>query len=165
MHKFARDDLSYAKVLVVDDISLSLEIAEELMSRYKMQVDCVTSGQAAIERIEQGNPLYNAIFMDYMMPEMDGIETVEHIRGLGTAYAKEIPIIALTAVDIAGIKEKFYAHGFQAYLSKPIDISRLDLTIRRWIKQKFEEELKTYKFSSYGKDDYRVSEKPELKYR
>jgi signal transduction histidine kinase/CheY-like chemotaxis protein/HAMP domain-containing protein len=131
-----RADLSYAKVLVVDDVQANLDVAAGLMRKYKMQVDCVTSGQAAIDRIALGKPLYNAIFMDHMMPEMDGIETADRIRELATDYARAIPIIALTANAVVGTEELFYEHGFQGFISKPIDLMRLDSVIKQYIKDK-----------------------------
>ena len=129
-----RPDLSYAKVLVVDDMQTNLNVSAGLMRKYKMQVDCVTSGQAAVDSVKRAEPVYNAIFMDHMMPGMDGIEATAKIRALGTEYAKTIPIIALTANVIAGTEDMFYEHGFQAYIAKPIDIMRLDSIIQRWIK-------------------------------
>ena len=111
----------------------NLDLAAGLMSKYKMQVDCVTSGYAAVERIRCGEPVYNAVFMDHMMPEMDGIEASEAIRGIGTEYALKVPIIVLTANAIHGTEKMFYKHGFQAYLSKPIDILELDSVIRKWV--------------------------------
>jgi len=132
--RLVRLNLSYAKVLVVDDMQTNLDVAAGLLRKYKMQVDCSSSGQDAIERIRNGNPVYGAIFMDHMMPGMDGIEAADKIRALGTDYAKKIPIIALTANAIHGTEDIFYAHGFQAFISKPIDIMELDSVIRKWIR-------------------------------
>jgi CheY-like chemotaxis protein len=132
--KLVRPDMSFARVLVVDDMQTNLDVAAGLLGKYKMQIDCVLSGPEAVERIRQGVPVYNAIFMDHMMPEMDGVETADAIRNLSTKYAKEIPIIALTANAIQGTEEMFYVHGFQAFLSKPIDIMQMDSVIRKWIK-------------------------------
>ena len=128
-----RPDLSYAKVLVVDDMQVNLDVAAALLGKYKMQVDCVLNGEEAIERIYSGQKFYNAIFMDYMMPGMDGIETATSIRHLGTEYAQKIPIIALTANAIAGTEDMFYVNGFQDFLSKPIDIMKLDTVVLKWI--------------------------------
>ena len=132
-----RADLSFARVLVVDDMQTNLDVAAGLLRKYKMQVDCVTSGQEAIDLIHlggtQGEPVFNAIFMDHMMPDMDGIETTDLIRGLGTEYAEKVPIIALTANAIKGTADMFFAHGFQEFLPKPIDITQLDSVVRKWI--------------------------------
>jgi CheY-like chemotaxis protein len=132
--KLVRINLYYARVLVVDDMQTNLDVASGLLSKYQMQVDCLTNGQAAIERIKAGTPVYNAIFMDHMMPGMDGIETVDRIRALRTDYAKKIPIIALTANAIQGTDKMFYAHDFQAFISKPIDVMELDAVLRKWVR-------------------------------
>jgi PAS domain S-box-containing protein len=131
--KLVRLNLSYAKVLVVDDMQTNLDVAAGLLRKYNMQVDCLDSGPAAIKRINEGTPVYNAIFMDHMMPGMDGIETTESIRALGTEYAHNIPIIALTANAIQGTEQMFYEHGFQAFISKPIDVMEMDTVIREWV--------------------------------
>ena len=131
--KLVRPDLSYAKVLVVDDMQNNLDVASGLLGKYKMQVDCVLSGQEAVERIRFGKPVYNVVFVDHMMPGMDGIEAANAIRALDTKYARTIPIIALTANAIQGTEHLFYANGFQAFLSKPIDIMKLDSVIRKWV--------------------------------
>jgi len=132
--KLVRIDLSYARVLVVDDITTNLDVASGILSGYKLQVDCLTSGQAALDRIQAGTPVYNAVFMDHMMPGMDGIETVDRIRALGTEYAKKIPIIALTANAIKGTEKLFFAHDFQAFITKPIDIMEMDAALRKWVR-------------------------------
>jgi len=132
--RLVRLNLDYAKVLVVDDIQTNLDVAAGLLRKYKMRVDCLKSGQEAIDRIRGGNPVYNAIFMDHMMPRMDGIEAADAIRALGTEYAQKIPIIALTANAIHGTEEMFFKHGFQAFISKPIDIMELDSVIRKWVR-------------------------------
>jgi len=132
--KLLRINLDYAKVLVVDDMRTNLDVAAGLLGKYKMRVDCLNNGQDAIERIRAGNPVYNAIFMDHMMPGMDGVETVDKIRALGTEYARKIPIIALTANAIHGTEEMFYKHGFQSFISKPIDVMEMDSVIRKWVR-------------------------------
>jgi len=132
--KLVRIDLSYARVLVVDDITLNLDVASGILSSYKMQVDCLTGGQAALDRIQSGTPVYSAIFMDHMMPGMDGIETADRIRALGTEYAKKIPVIALTANAIKGTEKMFFEHDFQAFITKPIDIMEMDAVLRKWVR-------------------------------
>jgi CheY-like chemotaxis protein len=97
------------------------------------------SGQQAIDAMRNDTVRYNAIFMDHMMPGMDGIEATRRIRDIGTPYAKTIPVIALTANAIIGNEEMFLRNGFQAFLSKPIDIMRLDVEIRRWVRDKSQE--------------------------
>jgi len=128
-----RPDLSWARVLVVDDSPTNLDVAKGLLGKYKMSVDCVTNGHEAIDKMRLGEPVYNAIFMDHMMPSMDGIETAKLIRNIDTEYTREIPIIALTANAVAGNERMFLDEGFQAFVSKPINIRKLDAVIRTWI--------------------------------
>jgi CheY-like chemotaxis protein len=107
-----------------------------MLKPYGINVECVTSGQEAVKRVRDEKPRYNAIFMDHMMPGMDGIETVKVIRSIDNDYAKNIPIIALTANALLGNDSLFLENGFQAFLSKPIDILRLDSILNNWIRDK-----------------------------
>jgi len=139
--RLIRNRLPYARVLVVDDVLTNLDVVMGMMKPYGMQIDCVTSGQQAIEAIQEEKVKYNAIFMDHMMPGMDGIEAVRIIREeIGTEYAKTVPIIALTANAVVGNEEMFLSKGFQAFISKPIEIDRLDAVIRKWVEDKELEE-------------------------
>jgi Signal transduction histidine kinase len=131
--RLVRVNLSYAKVLVVDDMQTNLDVASGILRKYKMQVDLLDNGRAAIDRIKSGTPVYDLVFMDHMMPGMDGIETVDKIRALGTEYAKKVPIIALTANAIQGTDKMFYEHDFQAFVTKPIDIMEMDSVLRKWV--------------------------------
>ncbi len=131
-----RVKLPYARVLVVDDNVTNLDIAKGIMKPYGMRVDCVTSGQQAIDAVRAGTPAYDAVFMDHMMPEMDGMEAARRIRELGTAYAEHIPIIALTANAVAGNEAMFLRSGFQAFIAKPIDLGRLDEVIRNFVRDR-----------------------------
>ncbi|MDR0863074.1 MAG: response regulator [Oscillospiraceae bacterium] len=135
-----RIKLPYARVLVVDDVPTNLDVARGILKPYGMTVDCVQSGKRAIELIRAGEPRYDAIFMDHMMPEMDGIEATRIIREeIDSEYAKNVPILALTANVIAGNDQMFLGHGFQAFLSKPIDIIAMDNAIRQWVRDKSRE--------------------------
>jgi signal transduction histidine kinase/CheY-like chemotaxis protein len=133
--KLQRPDLSYARVLAVDDFPVNLDVAAGMLRKYKMTVDCVSNGRDAVDRIAAGTPVYNAIFMDHMMPEMDGMEATKAIRALGTGYAKKIPIIALTANAAAGAEQMFLKNGFNAFLPKPFNATGLDAVVRKWIMQ------------------------------
>jgi len=141
--KLMRLNMPYARVLIVDDVITNLDVARGLMKPYHMHIDCVTSGQEAIEAVLDKRVRYNAIFMDHMMPGMDGIEATRHIREIGTDYATNIPIIALTANAIVGNEEMFLENGFQAFISKPIEIASLDNVIREWVRDKEQEKLYT----------------------
>jgi signal transduction histidine kinase/CheY-like chemotaxis protein len=120
-----------AKILVVDDINTNLVVTSGLLAIYKSHVDTCTSGAAAISMLQ--NKRFDIVFMDHMMPEMDGIETTKTIRAMEDDYYKNVPIIALTANAIMGMKEMFLANGFNDYLSKPIEISKLDDILASWI--------------------------------
>jgi CheY-like chemotaxis protein/HPt (histidine-containing phosphotransfer) domain-containing protein len=119
-----------ARVFIVDDISTNIIVAEGLLSPYKMQIDSCLSGADAINAVKE--ICYDLIFMDHMMPEMDGMEATRRIRKMGGRHA-EIPIIALTANAVAGAKEMFLQNGFSDFLSKPIDTSKLDALLAKWI--------------------------------
>jgi len=137
----ARLNMPYARVLIVDDVETNLDVAKGLMKPYNMKIDCVTSGREAIEAILDERVRYNAIFMDHMMPGMDGIEATKIIREIDSDYAQKIPIIALTANAIVGNEEMFLQKGFQAFISKPIEITHLDSVIREWVRDKEQEKL------------------------
>ncbi|MDR1695649.1 MAG: response regulator [Endomicrobium sp.] len=135
--KLIRVNMSYARVLVVDDVATNLDVVKGMLKPYKMKVDCALSGPQAIEMIRAENPRYSAVFMDHMMPDMDGIEATHIIREeIGTEYARNVPIIALTANAIHGNEEMFLSRGFQDFISKPIDITKLDAVLRRWVRNK-----------------------------
>jgi signal transduction histidine kinase/CheY-like chemotaxis protein len=127
--------MPYGRVLVVDDVSTNLDVARGIMLPYGLTVDCVTGGREAVRLVREGKPRYDLIFMDHMMPEMDGIEAVRVIREeIGSEYAKNVPIIALTANALAGNDNMFRQHGFQDFLSKPIDIMKMDVALNAWVK-------------------------------
>ncbi|MDR1174611.1 MAG: response regulator [Treponema sp.] len=123
-----------AAVLVVDDMVTNLKVAQGLLRPYGIRVACVTDGRKAVDMIREGRIKFDLIFMDHMMPSPDGIETVRIIRNeLESDYAKTVPIIALTANAIVGNEAMFLENGFQGFLSKPIDLARLDAILRTWI--------------------------------
>ncbi|MDR2942243.1 MAG: response regulator [Treponema sp.] len=126
-----RDFMPYGRVLVVDDVETNLYVAKGLMSPYGLSIDVSMSGFEAIERVRSGSK-YDIIFMDHMMPRMDGIEAAKIIRNLGY---KE-PIVALTANALAGQAEMFFNNGFDGYISKPIDIRQLNATLNKLVRDK-----------------------------
>jgi signal transduction histidine kinase len=124
-----------AYVMVVDDVVSNLMVAKGLLEPYGLNVYLVKSGQQAIDLINKGKIRFDLIFMDQMMPEMDGLETVKIIRNEITYdYAKTVPIIALTANALKGNDVMFREHGFQDFLSKPIDSLKLDEMLRKWVR-------------------------------
>jgi len=143
--KQSRIDLSYATVLLVDDNETNLLVTKGLLNLYGIKSDCVTSGQDAIDILQKKDIKYNAIFMDHMMPEMDGIEATRIIReNIDSEHAKTVPIIALTANAIVGNEEMFLNKGFQAFISKPIEMDRLDVVIRQWVRDKEKEKTHSH---------------------
>jgi len=123
--------MPYGKVLIVDDVETNIYVAKGLMTPYELQIDSADSGFAAIENIKGGN-IYDIIFMDHMMPKMDGVEAAKIIRDLG--YNN--PIVALTANAVAGQADIFLGNGFDDFISKPIDIRQLNTILNRLIRDK-----------------------------
>jgi signal transduction histidine kinase/DNA-binding response OmpR family regulator len=129
--------MPYGRVLVVDDNEINLDVAKGMMMPYGLAIDCVVSGRQAINVIQEGSPVYDLILMDHMMPEMDGIETLNAIRKwIDGEYAKNIPIVAMTANAVVGSREMYMANGFQGVITKPIDIMELDAILRKFIRDK-----------------------------
>jgi len=131
-----REQMPYGSVLVVDDVEINLVVAEGLLALYGLQIDTVSDGPSAIERVKNGR-VYGIIFMDHMMPGMDGIEATKEIRALGYGGA----IVALTANAVPGNEEMFLKQGFDSYISKPIDIQKLDLVVERFIRNKHPDDV------------------------
>ena len=130
-----RPNLSFARVLVVDDYKANLDVASRMLQKYELQIDCVNSGQKAVDLIREGEPVYDLVFMDHMMPGMDGIEATGLIRAIDSEYARKLPVISLTANALAGNEQMFLDKGFDAFLAKPINILKLDQIIKKWIRQ------------------------------
>jgi CheY-like chemotaxis protein len=122
-----------ARILVVDDIATNLRVAAELMAPYKMIIDTCLSGPEAIEMIQEYR--YDLIFMDHMMPQMDGVQATAIIREMGKQdpYYRNLPIIALTANAIFGQREMFLRNGIDDFLAKPIEMSKLNAILEHWI--------------------------------
>lgn len=128
-----------ANILVVDDNAVNLKVASGLMAPYKMNIDTAISGYEAIEMINEKT--YDIIFMDHMMPGMDGIETTKKIRELEKYKSKGSIIIALTANAIIGAKDMFLENGFDDFLSKPVEIKKLNSILNKWIPNNLKNKL------------------------
>ena len=129
-----------AKVLIVDDLKTNLIVTDGLLKPYGMQVDLCRSGMEAIAAV--GANRYDLVLMDQMMPVMDGLEATAQIRSLGAgaeSYYKKLPIVAMTASAISGMREMFLENGFSDFLSKPIDTITLDTIVERWIPERKKE--------------------------
>jgi signal transduction histidine kinase/CheY-like chemotaxis protein len=132
--------MPYGKVLVVDDVPTNLDVVKGMMAPYGVMMDFALSGMDAIEIIKVEQVHYDVIFMDHMMPGMDGIEAVKIIRNeIASDYARNVPILAFTANALIGNEDLFLAHGFQGFLSKPLDIVKLDEALNKWVRNKEEE--------------------------
>ena len=119
-----------AKVLVVDDNVVNLKVAVGLLNIYSIRADTASSGMQAVEMVQRTD--YDLVFMDHMMPEMDGIDTTAMIRKLGGRYA-DMPIVALTANAVSGVREMYRAEGLNDFLPKPIDMLKLGATLKTWL--------------------------------
>lgn len=122
-----------AKIMIVDDNKVNLMVASELMKRFGFEATLVESGAEAVDRIEEHLVAYDVIFMDHMMPFMDGVEATQRIRALDTEYARELPIVALTANAIKGVEKQFRLAGMNDYISKPIHMKQLSEILQKWI--------------------------------
>lgn len=120
-----------ARVLVVDDNIVNLKVAVGLMRPYCMQVLTAESGKAAIEMLRSKD--FDIVFMDHMMPEMDGIETTKAIRSMEERYYKNLPIVALTANAVNGVRDMYIEAGFDDFIAKPIELSALDRVLKMWL--------------------------------
>jgi signal transduction histidine kinase/CheY-like chemotaxis protein len=129
--RIEREPMPYGKVLIVDDVESNLYVAKGLLQPYKLSIDTAESGMEAIEKIKNGK-VYDIIFMDHMMPEMDGVEAVKIMHESG--YAN--PIVALTANAIGGQTEIFLKNGFDGFISKPIDIHQMNSVLNKFIRDK-----------------------------
>lgn len=123
--------LPYVRILIVDDNELNLQIAEGLMSPYNMIIDCVYSGVEAIEAVSQTD--YDLIFLDHMMPGMDGVETLKRIRALDNKKYGHLPIVALTANATNSAQSMFLMEGFDDFLPKPVGMQSLNEILMKWL--------------------------------
>lgn len=117
-------------VLVVDDNKINLKVAERLLQTYGVNVECVESGFICIDNLKSGKK-YDLILMDDMMPKMSGVETLQKIKVEIPEF--DIPMIALTANALTGMREKYLADGFNDYLAKPINKDELNRVINEYL--------------------------------
>ncbi len=139
------------RLLVVDDTPMNLQVVAGLLKRTKMHIDVATSGAECIEKF--GSEHYDLVFLDYRMPQMNGIETLEKIKEIYPEKFEKTPIISLTASAVSGDKEKMMKAGFTNYLSKPVNIDDMERMMIKYLPQ-------DSVILSDGKDE--VSEDSEL---
>ena len=124
-----RPALEGMRALVVDDEPLNLVVAEGLFGEYNMTVETAQSGAEAIRKYQ--NNEYDVVFMDHMMPEMDGVEAMKRISDIASQRGKSARVIALTANVVSGAKEMFLKEGFAGFIGKPIEISEFERVMKR----------------------------------
>jgi CheY-like chemotaxis protein/HPt (histidine-containing phosphotransfer) domain-containing protein/anti-sigma regulatory factor (Ser/Thr protein kinase) len=129
--QIVRDSMPYGRVLIVDDMESNLYVAKGLLAPYEIQVDTALSGFEAINKVKSGQ-VYDIIFMDHMMPRMDGIEATKILREMG--YSR--PIVALTANAVTGQAEMFLQNGLDEFISKPVDTRQLNQVLNKLIRDK-----------------------------
>ena len=138
--QITRDPMPYGSVLIVDDVETNLYVAHGLLSPYQLKIETALSGFEAIDLVGSGNT-YDIIFMDHMMPQMDGVETTQKLRAGGYTGV----IVALTANALVGNDEMFRQNGFDGFVSKPIDVRHLNAALNKHIRDQYPEEAKKYK--------------------
>lgn len=124
--------LDRVRILIVDDNELNREIAAGLMEPYEMEIDLAASGKEAIDAVRSKK--YDMVFLDHMMPEMDGVETLKRIRTIPGAGPGQLPVAALTANATSDARQMFKAEGFDDFLAKPIEIDKLNDVLERWLR-------------------------------
>jgi len=129
--QFIREYMPYGSVLVVDDVESNIYVINGMLTLYGLKIETAASGMEAINKIKSGRT-YDIIFMDHMMPELDGVEAVKIIRGM--QYKNYI--IALTANALIGQEEMFLRNGFDGYITKPIDTRELNHCLNEFIRNK-----------------------------
>lgn len=139
-----------ARVLIVDDNAINLKVAVGLMQPYHMQLMTAESGPAAINMLRSKD--IDLVFMDHMMPEMDGVEATKIIREMEGDYYKKLPIVALTANAVNGVREMFISEGLNDFLAKPIELSALDRILRLYLPKEY---IQAPAASDYGSSDRR----------
>lgn len=132
-NKYAFPSMPKAEILVVDDYEMNLMVAKNLMKVYDFVPDVVQSGREAITRAEEKE--YDVIFMDHMMPDLDGLQTLDILKEHGYLGSRT-KVIALTANAIAGAKEYYISKGFDDYLTKPIDAEALEDMLLKYMPKK-----------------------------
>ncbi|MDD3660787.1 MAG: ATP-binding protein [Lachnospiraceae bacterium] len=157
-HTFVAPD---AKILIVDDNAMNRMAIQCLLNRTAIQVDLAESGLEALEKVKQN--FYHIIFLDYMMPEMNGIDTLHAMKKLESNLSIKAPVIALTANAVGGARQMFLAEGFDGYLAKPVLWEELEsmivsllpeeLVVQKEVKQ-LESALETEQMEQYSKNLY-----------
>lgn len=127
-----------AKILIVDDNEMNLKVAKGLLEPLKMQIETAGDGKQALDKIRETS--YDIVFMDHMMPVMDGVEAVRQLRSWKGDYYQKLPVIALTANAVSGAKETFLSVGMNDFVAKPIRIKEICTAIKKWLPKEYLQE-------------------------
>lgn len=119
------------QILVVDDNAMNLKLTVSLLKGYGLHADTADSGKVALEKVQEKK--YHLIFMDYRMPQMDGVETTQKLRELEGSDCREVPVIALTGDDREDVRDIFYEAGMNDILLKPIEKAQLETILEKWL--------------------------------
>lgn len=147
-----------ASVLAVDDSAMNLKIAHTFLQHYGITIDTALSGAEAIEKVKKH--YYDLIFMDHMMPEMDGVECMQKIHQLPGSKNKKLPIVALTANAIGGAREMLLREGFDDFVAKPIERSVMERVLRKYLEEYVVEERDWEVPMEYGSGDLGAADGP-----
>ena len=120
-----------ANILIVDDNEMNIKVAKSLLEPLQMKIDTAANGRQALDKIT--NKKYDIVFMDHMMPVMDGVEATKAIRKMEDSYYKTLPVVALSANATVEARELFQENGFVDFVAKPIKMKELCGCIRRWL--------------------------------
>ena len=126
-----------ARALLVDDNITNMAVAKGILAEYNIVIDTAVDGAQAVEKVKNNH--YDIVFMDNMMPVMDGVEATRRIREMEGDYYKNLPIIALTALAGRGDRERFQSLGFDEFLSKPIDLTNMDVLLHKFLRNKIKD--------------------------
>ncbi|MDR2357454.1 MAG: response regulator [Oscillospiraceae bacterium] len=120
-----------ASMLVVDDIEINLIIAEQILLMYGGEVAVASNGMRAVEMIREND--YDIVFMDHMMPEVDGVDTTKLVRAMPGEKYQKLPIVALTANVVGDVRDVFLQSGMNDFLSKPLETDEIERVLRQWL--------------------------------
>jgi signal transduction histidine kinase len=134
--QITREPMPYGSVMVVDDVETNIYVAKGMLAPYGLQIDSADSGFAAIEKIRNGK-VYDIVFMDHMMPGMDGVATARILREMGYGH----PIVALTANAVVGQAEIILGSGFDDFISKPIDLRLMNVVLNKFVRDRHPPEV------------------------
>jgi CheY-like chemotaxis protein/HPt (histidine-containing phosphotransfer) domain-containing protein len=120
-----------ARILVVDDNALNLTVAQGFLARHGVRAETAAGGEEAVEKIRSTH--YDLVFMDHMMPDVDGIEAVRRVRAIPGEYYAALPIVALSANAVLEVRDLFFQAGMNGFIAKPIDADELNVALARWL--------------------------------